>query len=190
MNHSYKVPLVTLAFAIAASFASPAGAQTPKVEVSAGYQFTRVPDLNFPLGWYVDVAGNLHPMFAVVVEAAGAYKNETELIGNTMVDLTARLHTFLGGVRVASRTNPALVPFAQVLVGAARASVGGSGNVNGVNVSTGESDTQFALQAGGGANLQVSARFGVRVGADWRRIFFSDGSENEFRVVAGVVFPF
>lgn len=101
-------------------------------------------------------------MFAIVFEASGAYKSESQVVGNTSVDATAKLHTFLGGVRVASRTNPAVVPFGQILLGAAKANGGGSVTSGGVNVSADSSDTQFALQAGGGANLTVSDRFGIR----------------------------
>jgi hypothetical protein len=35
----------------------------------------------------------------------------------------------------------------------------------------------------------TSESFGVRFGADYRRIFISGGGENEFRLVAGVVIP-
>ena len=191
MKHTHNVSALTLTVVLAiALFASPAAAQTPKAEFSAGYQFTRVPDLNFPAGWYVDVAGNVHPALAVVVEAAGAYRNESERVGSTTYDVTLKLHTLLGGVRIASRANPALVPFVQVLAGAANAGVSGSGSGGGANASISNSDTQFALQAGGGVNLKISPRWGVRVGADWRRIFVSDAGENEFRVVAGLVIPF
>jgi opacity protein-like surface antigen len=191
MKYFHSVSAVTLTVVLAITFfAGPAAAQTPKAEFSAGYQFTHVPDLNFPAGWYVDIAGNVHPMLAVVFEAAGAYKSESEQVGNTTVDATAKLHTFLGGVRIASRANPAVTPFVQVLAGAANASAGGSSTGGGPTVNVSDSDTQFALQAGGGVNLNVSQRWGVRVGADWRRIFVSDGGENEFRVVAGLVIPF
>ena len=92
-------------------------------------------------------------MLAIVFEAAGAYKSESEHVGSTTVDVTAKLHTFLGGVRIASRANPAVAPFVQVLAGAANASVGGSGSGM-VTVSVSDSETQFALQAGGGVNLK------------------------------------
>jgi hypothetical protein len=35
----------------------------------------------------------------------------------------------------------------------------------------------------------TSGNVGVRLGADYRRIFISGGAENEFRLVAGVVIP-
>jgi hypothetical protein len=173
------------------AIAAPAAAQTPTTELSAGYQFTRPPDLNLPLGWYVDVSGNVAPMFAIVGEVSGAYKSETIAVGTSSVDATVRLHTFMGGVRVAARTNPRVVPFGQVLLGAARASGGVTASGPAVSVlAQTDADTEFALQIGGGVNLMTSGTFGVRLGADYRRIFVSDGGENEFRLMAGVVFPF
>jgi len=38
-------------------------------------------------------------------------------------------------------------------------------------------------------NLMTSGNLGVRLGVDYRRVFISDGGENEFRLVAGVVIP-
>src|SRR4051794_8175735 len=153
-----------LACLLCAVVAAPAAAQTPTAELSAGYQFTRTPDLNLPLGWYVDVAGNVAPMFAIVGEVSGAYKSESIAVGTSSVDATARLHTFMGGVRVAARTNPQVVPFGQVLLGAARLSGGvtASGPATSV-ISASAADTEFALQVGGGVNLMTSGKVGVRL---------------------------
>jgi opacity protein-like surface antigen len=190
MNAKMVTASTALACALCAVVAAPAAAQAATTELSAGYQFTRTPDLNLPPGWYAEVAGNVAPMFAVVGEVSGAYKSETIAVGTSSVDATVRLHTFMGGVRVAARTNPKLVPFAQVLLGAARVSgaVTASGPAVSVLAAT-DAETEFALQIGGGVNLMTSGNFGVRLGADYRRIVVSDGGENEFRLVAGVVIP-
>ena len=190
MNVKMVTALTALACALCAVVAAPATAQTAATELSGGYQFTRTPDLNLPPGWYVDVAGNVAPMFAVVGEVTGAYKSETVAVGTSSVDATVNLHTFMGGVRVAARTHPKVVPFGQVLLGAAR--VGGGVTASGPAVSVFEvsdADTRFALQIGGGVNLMTAGNFGVRLGLDYRRIFVSEGGENEFRVAAGVVIP-
>jgi opacity protein-like surface antigen len=190
MNVKMVAALTALACALCAVMAAPATAQTATTELSAGYQFTRTPDLNLPLGWYVDVAGNVAPMFAVVGEVSGSYKSETISLGTSSVDATARLHTFMGGVRVAARTNPKLVPFGQVLFGAARLSGGVTASGPAVSVlAATDADTEFALQIGGGMSLMTSGNVGVRLGADYRRVFISGGGENEFRLVAGVVIP-
>lgn len=190
MNVKMATASAALACALCALIAAPAAAQTATTELSAGYQFTRTPDLNLPLGWYVDVAGNVAPMFAIVGELSGAYKSETIAVGTSSVDATVRLHTFLGGVRVAAGTNPKVVPFGQVLLGAARLSGGVTASGPAVSVlAATDADTEFALQIGGGVNLMTSGNFGVRLGADYRRIFISGGGENEFRLVAGAVIP-
>jgi hypothetical protein len=191
MNVKMLIALTALACGLSVVAATPAAAQTASAELSAGYQFTRSPDLNLPLGWYVDVAGNVAPMFAVVGEVSGAYKSESITVGTSSVDANVRLHTFMGGVRVAARTNPRVVPFGQVLLGAARLSGGvtASGPATSV-LAASDADTEFAVQVGGAVDLITSGNIGVRLGADYRRIFISGGGENEFRVVAGVVIPF
>jgi len=102
--------------------------------------------------------------------------------------------TGCGGVtdsRVAARNNPKVVPFGQVLLGAARVSGGVTASGPAVSVlALSDADTRFALQLGGGVNLMTLANFGVRLGVDYRRIFITDGGENEFRIGAGVVIPF
>ena len=190
MNVKMLTALTALACALCPALAAPAAAQTAMTEVSAGYQFTRPPDLNLPIGWSVDVAGKVAPMFAIVGEVSGAYKSETIAVGTSSVDSTVRLHTFMGGVRVAARSNPKVVPFGQVLLGAARLSGGVTASGPAVSViAATDTDTEFAMQIGGGANLMTSGNFGVRLGADYRRIFISGGGENEFRLVAGIVIP-
>ena len=93
----------------------------------------------------------------------------------------------MGGVRVAARINPKLVPFGQVLFGAARLSGGVTASGPAVSVIAATDADAFALQIGGGLNLMPSGNFGVRLGADYRRTFISGGGENDFRLVADVV---
>jgi hypothetical protein len=127
----------------ALSVALPVTAQTPKIEVSGGYQFLNVSadlesidtgdvpvrdvDQSLPTGWYIDLAGNLNRHFGVVFQAGGNYKSITEsaafggIAASASVDL--RVHEFLGGVRYNSRANPTVIPFGQFLVGAVNGSV-------------------------------------------------------------------
>ena len=168
--------------------AAPAAAQA---EISAGYQFTHTPEVNVPVGFYVDVSGNVAPMFAVVGEISGAYKSETATSGSTTVHATAQLHTFMAGVRVASHGNPRLLPFGQMLVGGTRISADLSATTPGATTfSGGNVETDFTLQIGGGVDAMMRRNLGLRLGADYRRIFFPDVGENEFRLVAGLVLPF
>ena len=187
MNRKVISLTAALACLLGAATASPAAAQA---EISAGYQFTHTPEVNLPVGFYVDVSGNVAPMFAIVGEISGAYKSETVTSGATTVHATARLHTFMGGVRVASHSNPRLVPFGQVLVGGARLNSELSATTSGATVSGSNAETDFTLQIGGGVDAMVRRNLGLRLGADYRRILFPGFGENEFRLVAGLVLPF
>ena len=168
---------------------SSAFAQTPKVEISGGYQALHALDETLPAGWYVEVAGNVNRWFGIVGEVGGAYKTKSERISNNRTaDVTSTLHTFVGGVRLRARINRRIVLVHPVLVGGAHASV----RTDPVGVTSSPSETKLALQTGLGINLMVTDEVGVRVAADYRRVLLSDnrGDENEFRFTIGIVLPF
>ena len=191
--------------------ALPAAAQTPRIELSGGYQFLNVSadlesidtsdvpvrnvDQSLPAGWYVDFAGNLNRHLGLVFATGGNYKSITEsatfggLAASASVHL--RVHEFMGGVRFSSRANPTVVPFGQFLVGAitGSAKLTASGSVvgsPGFSFSREASGTDIALQAGGGMQVRLADKFAVRVGADYIRILAVEGV-NAFRFGAGVV---
>src|SRR5262245_4582922 len=196
----------------ALSVALPVMAQTPKIEVSGGYQFLNVSadlesidtgdlpvrdvDQSLPTGWYIDLAANLSRSFGVVFEAGGNYKSvsESATFGGVAASATAdlRVHEFMGGVRYNSRANPTVVPFGQFLLGAVNGSakVTASGSITGlpgVSFSGEASGTDLALQAGGGMHVRLTDKLGVRVGADYLHILADEGGVNAFRFAAGVV---
>ncbi len=169
----HRVTVRALVFCLASlATALPVSAQsTPKVELSGGYQF-----LNFslsgenesmPLGWYFDAAGNLTRMLGVVFQVGGNYKtfDESLTIGGITASASAdlKVHEFLGGVRMNFRSNRAVVPFGQFLVGGINASVkvSASTTIPGqapITFSNEDSGTDFGLQAGGGVKLRPHRR--------------------------------
>src|SRR5258705_6670257 len=185
--------------------AAPSSAQNaPRAEFSAGWRLLNLPDTfngeseTFPLGWYTDVAGNLTRAIAVVGEVSGSYKsfneNTNQFGVTTNVDVNVNVHTFLGGVRFNARQNPAFTPYVQALFGLAReaATVKGEATFNGRTttiVDQSESDSDFAFDAGGGVNINLSDNLAVRGGAGYLRLGGGDGA-NAFRFVAGVGIPF
>ena len=205
MTHSRRCTGFLFLGAFLILLAAPAGAQDlPRAELSAGWRLLTVPDAledgesqTLTKGWYVDVAGNLNDVFAVVGEVSGAYKSFDETIvefGAAIdVDADIDLHTFMGGIRFSARQNPRFVPFAQALFGVARSgfSVEGSATFGGQTIRLDESgsETDFAFDAGGGVNFSVSDGLGVRVGASYLRIGGDDGG-NGFRFGVGIVMPF
>jgi opacity protein-like surface antigen len=176
---------------------------TPHAEFSAGWRLLNIPDAvgteseTMPLGWYADVAGNLTPMFAVVGEVGGNYKNFNDVLAelgaNVNVDVNVNVHTFMGGVRFSARQNPAFTPYVQALFGLARATgkVEGRATIGGqtITINQSVSDSDFAFDADGGVNFKLSDAFALRVGAGYLRVGTSDGG-NAFRFGAGVVIPF
>jgi hypothetical protein len=167
--------------------ARPAQAQTPGFEFGIGYQALHVPDEWLPIGINLDFAWNVSDAIGLVGEIGWAEKSE-EVFG---VDFELSATNFGAGPRFNLRSSPAVQPFAQVLVGALRGTLGGS--VAGINVDV--SDTFFMIQPGGGVNIAVSEGVGIVGQFDYRRVFVDDelgdsDGENEFRFVAGVRFGF
>jgi len=189
------------------SVAIPVSGQTsPRTEISGGYQFLTFSvdedeslsgvdnDESLPKGWYVDVAGNLNPMFGIVFQVGGNYKTfeESIAIGGGTFTATADLdvYQFLGGVRLSVRDNPKLMPYGQLLVGGINGSieVSTSSTIPGLpSFSEEDSTTNFALEVGGGVNFGVAEKIGIRFGVDYIRVFAEDAGSNVFRFHTGVV---
>ena len=186
MSSSHKLVRLFSAVVLLLGLAVPVMAQdVPKVDLSGGYNLLRFTDETLPGGWYADVAGNLSEMIGLVGQVDGNYKT----FGFSGLSVDTKIHGFMGGVRVNSRRNAKAVPFGQVLFGGVRTS--GSSNLSGVlPFSVGESETDAALQVGGGVNVMPAGNVGLRVGADYIRMFTPDQGTNVFRFSAGVVLPF
>lgn len=191
MYSSRGVRAVLLLVLVLGGFVAPAWAQQPPVEISGGYQLISLEPghdtQTLPRGWYIDLARNLTSTFAIVGQVGGNYRNR-ELLGS---ELRFRMHEFMGGIRASSRASSTVVPFGHVLAGAVHAKL--SDEDHGVSV------TKPAIQFGGGVNLTVTRRVGVRVGADYLRIFNQqegrdigdltggDRGDHGLRFVAGAV---
>ena len=159
--------------------AVPARAQdTPKVEVSGGYQFIRFDGNNRPKGWYADLAGNVTRALGIVGEVGGNYRSVSE----SGITINGRIHEFMAGVRASARKNPHVVPFGQVLAGALHPSFSGRG----ATVTVSESETDFAFQLGGGVTVGLASKAGVRLGADYLRVSSDRNTTNIFRFAAGI----
>jgi hypothetical protein len=186
------------------AFEGSAFAQDRKTEVSAGWRYYHSEDTSYPKGWYADLAARLTPSdvtptFAVVGEVGGTYKSrdDSRTIGGVRYTGSAdfSVHTFMGGVRVsAPSTNPRIVPFGQVLFGAARQkttvdlSAAGPGTGT-LRFSDEASNTDAALALDGGVDVSTGGALRVRAAAGYFREF-GDSDSNAFRASVGVVLPF
>jgi opacity protein-like surface antigen len=199
MNDFRSLALCFVAFGVAI----PAAAQnTPVVEVSGGYQALHANEENdafsISRGWYADVAYNLSNVIGIVGEIGGGSKTAEESLSNEGVTVSARgdidVYEFMAGARLSSRRNPKAAWFGQVLVGRVRASVDatvtGTDGTTTITESASESETYFGLQLGGGVNLALTDRVGLRIGVDSLRVFHEGENANVFRLAAGIVLPF
>jgi hypothetical protein len=160
----------------------PAGAQTtvPTFELSAGYQFTRVPDENLPLGFAIDASRNWGSL-GLVAEGGWAHKSDD----SQGFDSSLNLWHLGAGPRWSSWRSAAVTPYAQVIAGMAnlRASFG-----SGASEQT-DSATKFMVQPGAGISFNRGDGWAVFGAADYRRVFIGEddgGGENEFRFLIGV----
>ncbi len=96
--------------------------------------------------------------------------------------VSANTYTFLVGPRVAYRHSERVAPFAQLLVGGAHLTAGGSG----ISAST----SGFAWRAGGGIDLGLRRHLAFRPQFDYIGIHAGGGTLNSARVSAGIVFRF
>jgi hypothetical protein len=191
--HPVRVLLGSL---VVMGFTSSVFAQSvPRLEISGGYQLTRIEAETIPAGWYVDVAGNVSRFLALVGEVSGLHDAVDESVSSGSVTFTAtgkvRMHTFLGGVRFNARPGPGVTPYLQVLFGSARLSSTITGTVSGsAPTILSESQTEPILQIGGGVDLALGRRAAVRVGVDHRRILVDGDSSTGVRISTGLVLRF
>jgi hypothetical protein len=128
---------------------------------------------------------------------SGGYKEiETHSItGISTIDVQAdvSIHMFMGGLRLLTRRNPRIVPFAQFLLGGIRgwASVSGTTTIGGqtTTVETSDSSTEFGMMLGAAVNVAMNDRAGLRLGGDYIGVFV-EGDANVARFTAGGVFRF
>ena len=135
----------------------------PAVDVAGSYSLLkqRYTSGGFQ-GWVASATRNINPVLGITGEIGGSYR--TDLFGR--VDL----HSFLGGLRVASRREAGVTPYASVVLGPVR------GN-----------RTYFSLQPGAGVDFWFRPRLGIRAGGDYRWVFTKGEVAEQLRFHLGVV---
>jgi len=152
-------------------------------------------DGTFPKGWLGAVAGRISKSVDIVAEIGQSSKTLTEEFSGARA--TLRLLNYGAGLRFVRRSSARAMPFAQVVVGGARASAG----IESCGAFLTPSDCDdardlspsangFALQPGGGVDLALSRRVGLRLQSDYRYIRVEEENLHEFRFATGVVFRF
>lgn len=177
-----------LVAALTLALTAPATAQTmPRGDVAMSYSLLYDNDLPngfpgmsgvLPAGWLFSASGRVMGPLSIVGEVGANYKPVT--IND--VDVTLGVFSYLGGVRYRPRLDSEVRPFAQFLIGLARASASSA------NASI--SDNAFTSQVGGGVDISVTTKVAVRVQGDYRGLNAHGFSWSEFRFATGVVYNF
>jgi hypothetical protein len=163
------------------------GQDSEKGSVFGGYQYMSVGTQNFQRqsmnGWDVDVAGNVHH-FAIVGDFSGVYHGN--FLGFSGV--TAHIYNILFGPRVYFSTGK-FAPFAEAEFGLARVGLTRNGISN--------TNSNFGMSVGGGADLNLKQHFGIRL---FKISYILDrtplnflgitNNTNNIRVATGVKFRF
>jgi outer membrane immunogenic protein len=183
--------LVLLGFCASNVFAPAARAQDDKLEVGVDYNYVRANGPPGGCGCFSMNGGNawlgyhLTNSFSVVGEFSGQHAGN---INGSGEDLT--LFSYLFGPRYTLRKSQRWLPFGQVLLGGAHATgtfepsvSGGSGSYN-----------AFSVVAGGGLDIGVTRRIGIRAfEADYYLTRFPNGvnsHQNNLRISAGLILRF
>jgi hypothetical protein len=178
--------LVTVALVLGC--ASNASAQaslttsSPSYELSAGYQFLRLPDQNFPFGLAVD--GAMHRGSLGLIAEGGWALHSDEEAG---ADFTTNMWHIGAGTRWTGFGTRRAWPYAQALVGAAIA----HNSVEGAGLDVSDTDTSFLVQPGVGVTFVAGDGWGLFGQVDYRRTFFDEPDEvedsvnNQYRVFVG-----
>jgi hypothetical protein len=163
---------LTLVACVFCACATAAHAQTAG-NLGVGYSFMRLVEdegLTLPGGFLVSYAQPLAgSAISIVSEGGGNY--------TTAYDDTLALHTLQSGVRFSSPADRTVTPFAQFLAGVMN--VGWSG----------ESANYFAIEPGGGVDIRVTGRVGLRVAGSLPMAISGGDVGNTFRFHVGVVVP-
>ena len=168
-------PVLTLALLVAAAVpVTASAAEAPSAEAFAGYSYTKSGDqaLN---GAEASLAIRLTHWISAEADLSAHY-------GSALGTHQSRLF-FMGGPRFAYRGR-AFTVFTHYLAGGVRS---GSGlTVLGVDIT--QSRTDFAMAFGGGVDVRLSDRWGVRAQADYTLIKSGGSTEKEPRLSAGFVY--
>jgi len=158
-----------------------------RYEVSSGYSFLGADFDRNRHGFVTSFTQRISGRFGIEAEVGGNYRKEPFLTQNDFV------HSILAGPKFKFREDAKLVPWGHVLVGITiddrtfpASFPNPSGGLSIFPVRT--SDVNFALEPGGGIDYWLTQRFGVRIGADYRNLNFSN--RDYFRLQSGVVLRF
>lgn len=158
-------------------------AQEAGLEFSGGYSFLDGEDLvsGYGLGWQAEGGWRTLRGPSLVVETSR--HQSVQDVG--FIDVEATVWSLVAGPRFRLKRQT-FSPFAHILAGATQ--VGFVANTSGPIESTGADNAiSTMLQVGGGIELPLSPRFGLKITMDYRRVIANHLSD-QYRFSTGVVY--
>ena len=160
----------------AAVIGLPVDARAQSSGFAIGYQALHVPDEWMPVGFNVDVATPMRSNVSFVGEFGFTRGDDFDEGGASV-----KIANLGAGPRWTLSTPGEVAAYVQVLAGV---------EITSADFVTGreDSDTAFLLQPGIGGRVPMGDRVGLIAQGDWRPVFFSEETDNQFRFVIGVGF--
>jgi len=146
-------------------------------------QWALLPDAPVTKAWSISGVSNLTPWFGILGEVSGYHVGASaDFLGH---EVSAHLNTFnfLAGPRFVERRAGRIVPFVQLLTGAAVDNA--RLRIDGESASVWAS--KFMIQPGGGADIQLTDVVAVRLQIDYIIRIVDGGTERAFRFAPGIV---
>jgi hypothetical protein len=160
------------------------GQSAARYEVYGGYSFLREESVTNRHGWVGSFTRDFNDWLGVTGEAGGNYTAPGFVTHDREL-----MYSFLGGIHVAVPRKSRITPWAQFLVGPVTNRVtvfqfNGGAPPNLVR----RTNTNFAIQPGGGFDFWLRPKLGIRVGGDYRLSFRQGSDLDSFRLHGGIVF--
>lgn len=155
------------------------------INASGGYSFLSGAGQTdgFGLGWFAEGGWQATTWVTLVGEVSR--HRRTQDVGFLDVEVTHQ--AALAGARFHLRRSGVL-PFVHLLAGVTRLDLVARTSVP-VTAAGQDAATYRALQLGGGVETRLTDRFGLRLRADYRRVF-TDGGTNHIHVGTGLLYRF
>lgn len=164
----------------------------PRIDLSIGYQYVKygLPTQAEARGAYLDTSFNAQNGLGVVLQSGASFnsfdfQNDTASYHDQVTLRQSRV-----GVRY-SRRLLHVTPFAQVLIGSRNYIVNRTASNRSTNFATSGTSSLGADTlgtVGAGVTLHLAERMGVRVTADYERVWYYGGATNGVRLLAGGVY--
>jgi opacity protein-like surface antigen len=149
-------------------------------DVAGGYSFERTSgDAAVSRhGWNVSAAVGLTGPISLVADAGGHYGSSGGVDSSQLTLMAGPRASFLRGDKYS--------PFVQALVGLVRETA----SVQVLDVTISESESRLGMLFGGGLDVQISARWALRLAGDYERSSKDGDSRSGFRIGLGAAYRF